>query len=158
MRTPPPTPLSSLNHRCHSERKGPRTYQGPQRAPALWGRFGGGEPKNLQLSFHLACKNHRIRNVPTSASEESLHGNSGSRTLVPLRVSRHCRLIRQKLRKRPLRTHMMQLDSLQVVFSLDRRCHRHHAIQAARIVGSVVVLRSAIHINVHPLTGSRVLR
>jgi hypothetical protein len=29
--------------RCHSERTGPRTFQGPRRASALWGRFGGGE-------------------------------------------------------------------------------------------------------------------
>src|SRR5438128_9298992 len=34
---------SSCSWRCHSERTGPRTCQGPRRAIALWGGFGGGE-------------------------------------------------------------------------------------------------------------------
>src|ERR1700727_2590333 len=82
---------------------------------------------------------HPLRHLPTNS-------------LVALCVSRDRGLLAEKLRKRPLRTHVLQLHPLQVAFGLDRGCHRHHAIQAPRVVGSVIVLCSTVHTRVHPLT------
>ncbi len=56
-----------------------------------------------------------------------------------------------QFRQSPLRAHVVQLNQFQVNFRLHRRGNRQKAIETARVEGSVLVLRSAIHTVVHLL-------